>query len=302
MENIDTEYKHLNDGAREALTLPTEERISRVRRARWIKYTRAEEILDQLEELLTHPKQHRMPNLLLYGDTNNGKTMIVNRFHRKHSAYDNPDGEGVIVPVLFIQCPPVPDEGRFYNAILEAIYCPYKASDRPDKKQFQVIKMLRRIKLMLLILDEMHNLIAGTPNKQRHFLNTLKYLGNEMEIPIVGVGTTDALVALRAVPEIANRFEPWELPRWQMSEQYQRLLNSFERMLPLSKASDLAETEIAIKLLSMSEGLIGELSAILTKAAVRAIKNGDERITVKLLNSIRWIPPSKRSGYARSSK
>jgi hypothetical protein len=302
MENEDNDYQHLNKSAREALKLPTEARISRIRRARWIKYTRVEEILDQLEDLLTHPKTHRMPNLLIYGDTNNGKTMVVNRFHTAHSAYDNPDGEGAIVPVLLIQSPPVPDEGRFYNAILEAIYSPYKASDRPDKKQFQAINMLRRIKLKMLILDEIHNLIAGNLNKQRHFLNTIKYLGNELQIPIVGVGTKDALVALRTAPELANRFEPAELPRWQMNEEYQRLLASFERMLPLKKASNLDETEIAAKLLSMSEGLIGELSAILIKAAIKAIKNGDEQITVNLLNSVKWIPPSKRSGHARSGK
>ncbi|HEY0003840.1 MAG TPA: TniB family NTP-binding protein [Pyrinomonadaceae bacterium] len=302
MENNDDEYTHLGDSAKEALKLPLEERIQRIRKARWIKYTRAEEILDKMENLLTHPKTHRMPNLLIYGDTNNGKTMIVNRFHSKHPAYDNPAGEGAVVPVLLIQCPPVPDEGRFYNAVLEAIYSPYKASDRPDKKQFQTIKMLRRIKLKLLILDEIHNLIAGNLNKQRHFLNTIKYLGNELQIPIVGVGTKDALVALRTAPEMANRFEPAELPRWQMGEEYLRLLSSFERILPLKKPSNLTDDEIANKLLAMSEGLIGELSTILITAAVKAVKSGEERIIVQLLNSIKWIPPSKRSGYAKPGK
>jgi len=288
------EYKHLNESAREALKLSIEDRIARLRAPRWIGYTRAKEILDQLEELLTHPKKHRMPNLLIYGDTNNGKSMIVNRFYGRHEAYDNPAGEDIIVPVLLIQCPPVPDEGRFYNAILEAIFSPYKASDRPDKKQFQAIRMLRLVRLKVLILDEIHNLIAGNLSKQRHFLYTIKYLGNELQIPIVGVGTKDALVALQTVPEMANRFEPAHLPRWDMGGEYLKLLVSFERMLPLKKPSNLVGRELAAKLLSMSEGLIGELSAILVKAAVKAIKSGDEQITVGLLNSLKWIPPSKR--------
>jgi hypothetical protein len=291
---MNDEYKHLNESAREALKLPIEERIARLRAPRWIGYTRAKEILDQLEELLTHPKKHRMPNLLIYGDTNNGKSMIVNRFYGRHEAYDNPAGEGIIVPVLLIQCPPVPDEGRFYNAILEAIFSPYKASDRPDKKQFQAIRMLRLVRLRVLILDEIHNLIAGNLSKQRHFLYTIKYFGNELQIPIVGVGTKDALVALQTVPEMANRFEPAHLPRWDMGAEYLKLLASFERMLPLKKPSNLVGTELAVKLLSMSEGLIGELSTILVKAAVKAIKSGDEQITVGLLNSLKWIPPSKR--------
>jgi hypothetical protein len=288
------EYAYLNDSAKGALKLTNEERIARIRAARWIGYTRAREIREQLEELLTHPKSHRMPNLLIYGDTNNGKSMIVNRFYDQHTAYDNPAGDGAVIPVLLVQCPPIPDEGRFYNTILEAVYSPYKASDRPDKKQFQAIKMLRRVRLKMLILDEIHNLIAGNLNKQRHFLYTIKYLGNEMRIPIVGVGTKDALVALQTVPEMANRFEPAHLPRWDMGAEYLKLLASFERMLPLKKPSNLVETGLAIKLLSMSEGLIGELSALLVKAAVKAIKSGDEQITIGLLNSLKWIPPSKR--------
>lgn len=288
------EASHLSEQSRAALDLDDSERIDRVRRARWIGYSRAKEILDKLEDLLTHPKQHRMPNLLIVGDTNNGKSMIVNRFYGLHEAYDNPAGEGIIVPVLLIQCPPVPDEGRFYNAILEAVFSPYKASDRPDKKQFQSIRMLRLVRLKMLILDEIHNLIAGNLSKQRHFLYTLKYLGNELQIPIVGVGTKDALVALQTVPEMANRFEPAHLSRWDMGGEYLKLLASFERMLPLKKPSNLIGTELAVKLLAMSEGLIGELSAILVKAAVKAVKSGDEQITVRLLNSLKWIPPSKR--------
>ncbi|MGA9997418.1 MAG: TniB family NTP-binding protein [Pyrinomonadaceae bacterium] len=105
MKDDDNEYKHLNESAREALKLSNEERIAWIRGARWVGYTRAKEILDQLEDLLTHLKKHRMLNLLIYGDTNNGKTMIVNCFHNLHPAYDNSEGNGIILSVLIIQCP-----------------------------------------------------------------------------------------------------------------------------------------------------------------------------------------------------
>jgi len=288
------ETPHLNEGARSAIQLSDAERIDRVRSARWIGYTRSKEILDKLDDLLTYPKKHRMPNLLIVGDTNNGKTMIINRFHQNHLAYDNPEGDGIILPVLIIQSPPIPDEGRFYNAILEAVFAPYRASDRADKKQFQALKTLQRVRLKMLIIDEIHNLIAGSQNKQRHFLNTIKYLGNELQIPIVGVGTKDAFVALQTDPQLSNRFEPAVLPRWEMGNDYLRLLASFERMLPLKQPSNLVETALALKLLSMSEGIIGELSAVLTKATIKAIQSGEERINIKLLNSIKWIQPSDR--------
>lgn len=291
---MSSQVTHLNEQAKAALGLGSKERLDRVRHARWIGYTRAKEILDKLDDLLTYPKRHRMPNLLIVGDTNNGKTMIVNRFHQKHPAYDNPDDDGITLPVLMIQVPPVPDEARFYNAILEKLFAPYRSSDRVDKKQFQVIRILTRLNTRILILDEIHHIIAGNQNKQRHFLNTIKYLGNELQIPIVGVGTKDAYNAIQTDPQLANRFEPVVLPRWEMGTEYLKLLASFERMLPLKNPSNLVDTALALKLLSMSEGIIGELSEVLTKAAIAAIKNGTECITVKTLDNMDWTQPSER--------
>jgi len=44
----------------------------------------------------------------------------------------------------------------------------------------------------------------------------------------------------------------------------------------------------------MSEGIIGELNSILTKAAVKAIDTNIEHINLKILKSIDWIQPSER--------
>lgn len=56
-----------------------------------------------------------------------------------------------------------------------------------------------------------------------------------------------------------------------MGEEYLRLLTSFEALLPLKKPSNLVEDRIAMKILSLSEGTIGEISTILKKSAIQAI-------------------------------
>lgn len=292
---------HLNETVRDALNLPTEKRIAFVRNERWIGYQRALDILETLEELFTHPKTHRMPNLLIVGDTNNGKTMIVNRFQSKHPAFDNPEGDAICLPVMIAQAPPVPDEGRFYDEILSKLNAPFKEKDKPSKKYFQVIRICKQIKLIILIIDEIQDILAGGLQLQRNFRNAVKHLGNDLQIPIVGVGTYEAFNALQADSQTANRFKPVFLPRWKIDEKakpeddpYLRLLSSFERMLPLKEPSNLSETTIALKLLSMSEGLIGELSEILRLAAVRAIRTKKEKIDVQLLDEIRWVQPSNR--------
>lgn len=228
-----SDLEHLNDAARALLALPDEERILKIRSERWIGYPRAKSILARLEELVAHPRTHRMPNLLLVGDTNNGKTMLARRFVQAHPARDNPAGDNVLAPVILVQAPPVPDEGRFYNAILELLFAPYRPGERVDKKQFQVMKLLRYVELKVLVIDEIHHILAGNLNRQRAFLNVLKYLGNELQISIVGVGTRDAFRAIQTDPQLANRFEPIVLPRWEPDNDFLRLLASFERMLPL---------------------------------------------------------------------
>jgi DNA transposition AAA+ family ATPase len=286
--------EHLNENARAVLELPDEERIRKIQSPRWIGYTRAREILNSLEELLNYPKTHRMPNLLIVGVTNNGKTMVVNRFVQKHPSIDNTDGDSVSVPVLMIQAPPVSDESRFYNAILEKTFAPFRERDHVSKKQTQAISILKNINLGMLIIDEIHNLLAGHTDKQRQMLNVIRYIGNELRIPIVGVGTYDAFRALQTDPQLSNRFEPASLPKWTMNKEYLRLLDSFERMIPLKKPSGLINDSLALKLLSMSEGTIGDLSRLLIKAAAYAVAHRVEKITENLLDSVEWVRPSDR--------
>jgi hypothetical protein len=296
---------HLTGKARAALELPIEERIKYVRMDRWVGYDKAKEALDKLEDLLTYPRTDRMPNLLLVSDTNNGKTTIVNRFQRKlHPPYDNPDGDGIIYPVMIVQAPPVPDESRLLDSILEKFSAPYRERDKPGKKLSQVITISKHVGLLLLIIDEIHNVLAGSSRLQHNFRNVIRYLGNELKMPIVAVGTREALNAINTDPQLTNRFEPFFLPRWTVGDgkkpgvdPYLRLLTSFEGIIPLKKPSNLADPRdpaLALKLLGMSEGLLGELTMLLKKAAVSAIRSGKECIDAKVLDQVGWIQPSDR--------
>jgi hypothetical protein len=102
--------------------LPADERIQRLRADRWIGYPRAVEALNRLETLYAWPNKQRMPNLLLVGPTNNGKSMIVEKFRRTHPASSDADQEHI--PVLVVQMPSEPSVIRFYVALLAAMGAP----------------------------------------------------------------------------------------------------------------------------------------------------------------------------------
>jgi hypothetical protein len=108
------------------------------------------------------------------------------------------------------------------------------------------------------------------------------------------LGTPEALRAVQADPQLANRFEPAALPPWQLNQEFQMLLASFERTLPLREPSRLADEQRARHLFALSEGSLGELSVLLTSAAVSAVQSGAERIDAQVLAAIDWVPPSER--------
>jgi hypothetical protein len=93
----------------------------------------------------------------------------------------------------------------------------------------------------MLIVDEVHHLLAGTYREQRASLDLLKFLANDLWATKVLVGTRDAVIALQTDSQMVSRFTPFEVPRWRVSEAFRRLLAAFERILPLRRPSDLVE-------------------------------------------------------------
>lgn len=287
---------HLHPSAAALLALPDRERIARIDAGCWIGYPAATRALTVLDDLMRHPPSARMPNRLLVAETNNGKTEVIRHFLRQHPPGRTPDGEHGVIPVLAVQAPPRADAKQLYHAILQKLFSPYSEKAGESAVRFQTVHVLRQLGTRLLVLDEFHNLLEGSPARQRAFLIALKHLANELEIALVAAGTQDALNVLATDPQLENRFEPLLLPRWREGEGYGRLLASFERLLPLRRASELDDPQIADRLLLMAEGTIGATAVILRRAARAAITSGRERITLAELAALEWVPPSERRG------
>lgn len=287
-----TDLSHLHESAQRIALLPGEERVRYVRAERWIGYPRATDALARLEALLGWPTRQRMPNLLLIGPTNNGKSMIIEKFRRTHPPISHPDREEI--PVLLAQMPSEPSVTRFYTALLAALGAPLRARYRIAELEQLVLGLLRAASVRMLVIDELHNILGGRGDTRREFLNLLRYLGNELRIPLVGVGTRDAYLAIRADGQLENRFAPLILPRWEPDADACSLLASFAASFPLRRPSVIASTEMAEYLLTRSEGTIGELASLLTDAAIAAIESGEEAINQRTLLLAPYIGPTER--------
>ena len=286
--------EHLLPAARDIALLPAEQRIATLRSDYWIGYSRAEQALKRLEELLNWPKRLRMPNMLIISPTNNGKTMIVEKFRRSHLPYESDDREYEVIPVLMLQMPSDPTIQRFYSAIITALGAPVIRYQSTARYETMALQLLRATKTKILIIDELHNILAGNGHKQREFLNLIRFIGNELQLSIVGVGIKDAYLAIRTDDQLENRFEPFILPLWCDDGEFTRLLASFKKVLPLRKPSELTDPDIRAIILERSEGTIGEISTFLTQATCKAISSGNEYIDLEVLRHTSYHSPTER--------
>lgn len=280
---MNTAARELSKRALELLGTTDEERLAHIDKPIFIPYKHASEMLAEMEDLLVHPKTNRMPNVLIVGRSNNGKTEILKEFLKRHPAEDRREFDSVYAPVVYIQSPPGPTEHIFLNKLLMMLGATVKQNDSSDRKLMQLLEILPRIQTKILMVDELNALLAGSVTKQRFFLNMLKYISNELQISIVAAGTAEAEHAVRSDAQIRSRFPLRTLPRWQEGDDFKKLLYNFEYVLPLKQASEIYKSEMASKLYGLSEGVIGELARILRSAAKHAIKTKDERLTLDVI-------------------
>lgn len=271
------------------------ERMKSVLTPRWISYPHATDILRRMEDLFDYPEHHRPTNLVVVGEANNGKTLLGHRFVKRHPRNHDVMEARTTVPVLMVNAPLVPDEGRLYNELLDGFNSSYSLKDEPEKKRRQLKRQLREAQTRVIVIDEIHNIIVGFTRRQQAMLVVLKQLGADLGIHIVALGTMAAYRAVQSDEQIGTRFEGIELPTWRYDDSFRVMLQQYETTLPLKLPSNLQEDKLARLIHGRSEGLIGEVAKLLASASRRVIGTADERITYDVVaNDPGYVPPSVR--------
>jgi len=286
-----SEYDHLLPAYRRHAALTGNERIAWVRADRWLETAQASAALARLDDLLSYPPRDRMPCLLLYGDTGMGKTKIVRKFLRDHPArFDS--GTGVTtMPVVAMQMPAEPLERDVYGELLNVLGAPGPASDSTYRLKEICRSLLRRMGMQMLIIDEIHAMLAGSFRQQRIFLNVIRFLANDLRVPLICVGTDLARQALLTDPQLAERFEAFHLERWADDRHLAQLLASLGSILPLRRPSDLATAAVRRRVLEMTGGVTVRIFRLIETVAAEAIRDGSERITADSFAAANLVLP-----------
>lgn len=286
-----TDYAHLDPALRSLAGMSQRERIERIRADRWVDYPRAREALDRLDELFLFPKRARMPNLLIFGPSGMGKTMIVEKFARAHPpVFDAAIGVHR-KPVIVLQMIPSPDEGRFYHRLLAVIGAPPPTRATLGQLETQALFLLKEISPRMLVIDEVQNLMAGSNREQRRMLNLLRFLGNELRIPLVCLGSHEARDAIRGDAHLNSRFDPFGLPPWRYDADFRGLMGSLLRTLPLRAPTEFGESALK-RIVEVTGGVTSAIFRLTTDLAIEAIASGAERITPADIFERRVTPPT----------
>jgi hypothetical protein len=277
------ELDHLQPQFRSIARKSDDERVEWIQQDRWIHHVRADQALKRLHELLAVPPRNRMPCLLLTGAPGMGKTHIIQKFVRDHPpVFDEVSGT-TRMPVIAMQMPPEPLEQDFCEEFLMAAGAVVSAGLSVVSVRSRTRKFARQIGLRLLIIDEIHSMLAGTFRQQRLFLNFLRFLANDLHLPIVCAGTHEAHQALMTDQQLADRFGDFELPQWQDNPGFAQFLKTFGSIFPLKNPSDLCEPKVRRRILALTEGVTVRICRVLEAAAIAAIRSGSETISLKTL-------------------
>jgi hypothetical protein len=147
----------------------------------------------------------------------------------------------------------------------------------------RVIQLVEKCKVKMLIIDEIHNLLSGSPRQLEESCNLIKYLANELGLSIVLAGTERAENVIASDLQLVSRFPIWHIPTWKYGPSYKEFLMYLESTLPLHKPSNLASDDKAIYLLKGSGGILGHIVHSVKNAAHEAITKQDQMISFELL-------------------
>jgi len=276
-----TDYDHLLPAYRRQAGLDDAERIAWIRADRWLETAQARAALVRLEDLLTYPPRDRMPCLLLYGDTGMGKTKIIRKFLRDHPpSFDRATGI-TTMPVVAMQMPAEPLERDVDGELLNALGAPGPVSDSAYRQKEVCRNLMRSMGVRMLMIDEVHAMLAGTFRQQRIFLNVIRFLANDLKVPLVCAGTDLARQAMLTDPQLAERFEAFHLERWSADQHLSQLLSSLGAILPLRRASTLGTGAVRRRVMDLTDGVTVRIFRLIETVAVDAIRNGNECITAE---------------------
>jgi hypothetical protein len=220
-----------------------------------------------------------------------GKTMLVEKFRRANLPTVSTIAGRETLPVLSISLCPKPSERRVYAQLLTSAGVNVRHAATLIELEVRALALLKQLNVRVIVIDEVHNLLAGSAREQRVMLQLFRHLSNELKASLVCLGIADAREAIAGDTQLARRLDQLALPRWKADEEFQTLVVAILRSLPLRRPSALSAHSVRT-LTRVTDGITAKVFSMLNELAIEAVRSGKEEITDHDVEA--WKPALER--------
>lgn len=217
-------------------------------------------------------KEKEMKGAFLIGPEGVGKTTIIKYFIK------TTEKKAIYINVKTKDSP-------FYESILKKLNT--NISKQPNTLEKIVKKTLKRKHIETIIIDDIQNLL----NIQNgdiiiDYINDIKTILNTCRIPIILIGREESRKLFTIDSQLKNSFNIFEILPFKNDEEFRLFLEKYESNIPLRHPSNLKNSPLSDRIYELSNGNIGKITTIIKESAILAIENGEEKITLPIINTL----------------
>ncbi|MGO9526960.1 MAG: TniB family NTP-binding protein [Verrucomicrobiia bacterium] len=281
--NTANTLQHLDSRMHSLANADGQTRIRTLEKDLFIEHDYSRHLSSLLAELITGPRQTRMPCLLITGDAGMGKTAQLHRFQRQFADALDPVTGVLQRPIVMANVPPEPTRVTLTFALLEALRAPIITSHRSVDKSAVIRRLLAAHRTRVVVFDEIQHLCYSRRRDRLVVLDTIKAVSTVHQVNVICAGTNGVEREFLAAPQVERRFDIATFTPWRADGEFRRFLGAYERVRPLRLPSRLAEPEMMQAILEETRGITHRVIQRLNAAAIVAVHERLERITPDLI-------------------
>lgn len=245
--------------------------------------------VDRIEDvrLLNQHADGARYGLLLHGPSGTGKTTAMLESWRRCTAPDDRQGgeptAGTAAAGLYVRLPPATSPRLLLVELARSLSVALRGSPTTAALTDRVATAMADAGTALVLIDEAHHLHSPSWSAST-VADVVDYLCDRLPATFVfaGIGDPGSLAA-RATNAPHRRLVPVHLSDIPLGEDWQQVLSAAEATLRLRAHAAGTLPGLADLLHARTGGNAGQLAFLLRSAAVRAIKDGSEKLTAPLL-------------------
>ncbi|MGG1515531.1 TniB family NTP-binding protein [Paenibacillus oryzisoli] len=211
-------------------------------------------------------------HIFVEGKSGAGKSMTLKKYVKKNKGWtvvDDKETETDLKPVIYMTLPIPFTYKAFYNNILKAMELPARNAD-VDIIKTQAFDMMKKLRVEMLIIDELDYLLASTFVTRKAVMENIKDIANSADVCLVCAGTI-AIEELRTLnTQHIRRYPKTVLNHFDKCDHAFRefIKNIEEQLSPPPELLDWSKDNSAFPdlLHSLTGGLVGWIKPILRES------------------------------------